>query len=542
MVTTAHNENDVAVKQAESAVTRSAGALALIGLVGAFGLWLFNSTVIANDATLQERSTRFLRSRNAVVGFRAYTEHDSLFFQALAFSALRDRLSLDQNVSPINWAYSGSLGLPLWQDLACFGDKAEALELERSKNARQIPPAEQSPAVYKARVERYRQIVNQCFRTAIFDDYDPRRAREILNEWSFLSDSAHALEPDAWPTVAAWLATDDWPFAFRNFHPGSFRRDADPINRLRVGNESSHLQERWLQMRLDDTGGNKELVQSLLAQAEQEAFAALKEARSQVIPLLSVPGAPSSMRADDLLMVLGPLLAIVYFLFLVAWIRLENSKASVQPVDQGEVTAKGFPTYNAPNDPLAAGKSGDVGIINIGCRLIWLAFLMAPILLGASMFAVQGKLWLLLPQSDQWSLEAWSWVERIQHSRTLGWPSLALDTVNLASLWLTVICLLEITASWEAHRPGRSAGDRIIVFGLVIAICVLAGQVGYALYKSGTIGFSNAYEIGHLWSYGLYCTFGFLWCWYLGQGLSRGSRTATFVAIGGLCSTAVMFR
>src|SRR5436305_13959843 len=115
-------------------------------------------------------------------------------------------------------------------------------------------------------------------------------------------------------------------------------------------------------------------------------------------------------------MVVGPLLALAYLVFLISWQRQQSDHMhSPGSTLQRDV----FPGFGSPNDPLSCSWP-DRSLPAIGGRLLWFASLVARIIIIAIMFLLRGNFILLIYSSGP----AGAWIDRREFTQTVPWISL----------------------------------------------------------------------------------------------------------------------
>jgi len=224
-------------------------------------------------------------------------------------------------------------------------------------------------------------------------------------------------------------------------------------------------------------------------------------------------------------MVVGPLLALAYLVFLISWQRQQSDHMH----SPGSTLQRdGFPVFGSPNDPLSCSWP-DRSLAAIGGRLLWFAFLVAPIIIIAIMFLLRGNFISLIYSPGL----AGDWFDRREFTQTGTWISLIIDTLNLLALWLAVACLLEITRVTVKRGEALHFGAfwvSILSKGLFLVAWIREFQ---RLIVEHIVGFGDEWSIRTLWSFLLYLGFGLIWSRALVQSIRRSTVVGGVIALAG---------
>lgn len=494
---------DKAVDQNVSATKRSAMALTIVTAIAITALWYFNSSRLLDVHRRRDAEEWYFRARQAMCRYRAYERRDSLFFQALAASVLRNKLKIKRVDVPCYPAERFNYAAELWGAIECFGDKMATTSKDLKSPSLTIDPT---------------QAINVCF--------TEDSSRAIMNRMDVRENLRTVYVPSSWRNLVLWMVLDWWP------PPGGYGLGRESLGPAEYGSQWREsrvwLFERRLLDELSDTDGRNEEVNVILQETSDAAFRfwVQQGSSSPDTRNITIPGYGATLRSDEFLVAMGPLIVLAYLVFYLNWWRLDQT--SELGVNALETLRNGFPLFGSPRDPLGGGPA-EAGLAERSARFLWFSILAAPIAALSVLVVLRGDLGVFA----ETSVYGERTLERLLFLRGLGGFSIFIDTVNLCALWLALACMLEIGA--PGRQPiGRRLWKRVVVGALTMAFFL---EWGIRTYYIRTVQYASWHGINRVkieWVLILFLCFGLLWCWALARALDRKSAIGKAVAIAGL--------
>lgn len=479
------------LEHAATATTRSALALLVIATIGVVGVWLVNNARITSFKLQYVREKWHSDAAVMLCRHRLYEKRDSRFYQALAWAALEEhiykaRISVDVPCSSNAWSprtssESGNPGQPsLSQQVKCFGDSV-ATVLKTGSSEKSLD-----------------MMVGQCFRG--------KQVVNLLKKPQVIQGITRFDDADYKPERLQWIMLGSWPKVDWGFMVGGEGTSFGPRFNLRNYN---NLQLRLLYRHLAATSDAKQMEAALSSEVENAYKAALQSRDQSSSPSLSVPGLGSPMKADDILVILGPLIFLFQASFYLNW-RQEEALAQRALEEERQALSR-FPRFSSPADPFAQ-QHDPLAVDDICARLLWLSFLTLPILVltVGTLFRYDLQILLSPPHDDM------SWMSRLHLIRSPDWVSWLLDLANLGALYFSVWVFGELTVREVVpEQVDRSSNKKnlvkltIVLFTLFWVIRVFATlSVFYNRHSLlgllvATGGLALFFGFGALWIFAL---------------------------------------
>jgi len=510
------------LEAAIAATSRSAAVLFWTCTIGIIAIFAVNTTQMRLDNRREAAQEAYYERREALCRYQVYSRGGAVLYQTLALSAIVDELhrevklrapcrsGIEAHLEAYEKVLSSKHQQYFQERALCFGQRVaaglEAQDVETSKRSLSL-------------------AVDSCF--------EDTWIRKRMKRPDVLEIFVQAKDPNYWPQMAGWVVSGMLPYWF--YGMGGF--DRRPLARFGQTPESFGS---WEQRRLYDAiivdstpeWVNKEMRASLATAFDKVARAS----ETAEMPVISLPGTGSALKADELIMFLGPLILVMQVAFYLNWRRqirvLTRLGISDDLVNEISDT---FPRFSSPLDPLVNIRASDLG--ELLARTSWLWFLLLPILIAATAVAVRYDLRVLPTDFSDLRL---LWMYGIRFYRSHDPTSLALDFVNLVVLGVTLGITANLTSEDGVSPPPRSALlYRLVKLAEIIFVTVWIWRV------HGLI--TNEYRFWH-WpglipvvaDFVVYLGFGCVWAYALRRAVASRLPTLGWVSVVGFIMAFLM--